>query len=67
MHKNKGSKFGLEFHSVCGESDYLGISWGNVNDDETGKQFKERVEKAITEVVGKKVECSTHAKAWRDG
>jgi hypothetical protein len=30
---------------------YLGRSWSEVKDDETGKQFKERVEKEIKEAL----------------
>jgi len=50
---------------------YIGISWSQVKDDETGAQFKARVEKAVAEVITKvgytgEVKFSTHAEAWRD-
>lgn len=58
----------LRHHHPC-EDDYhyLGVSWDKVKDNETGLQFKERVERAIEGVLGKKVKCGTHAAAWRDG
>lgn len=50
---------------------YVGMSWSQVKDDETGAQFKARVEKAVTEVIEKvgyteKVKFSTYKEAWRD-
>lgn len=29
---------------------YIGISWSDITDDETGKQFKERIEKQLREL-----------------
>lgn len=53
---------------------YLGISWDQVGDDETGKQFKERVKVGVLETLTKagyrqidELEFGTHAEAWRDG
>ena len=45
----------------------VGISWSSVGDDETGRQFKDRVEALVEKLVGKKVLCQTHEEAWRDG
>ena len=45
----------------------VGRSWDTIGDDETGKQFKEKVEQGIKEVFGDKIKCSTHTDAWRDG
>lgn len=44
----------LEIHS--GNSDgsnakYIGRSWSMIGDDETGRQFKEYIEKAVTELL----------------
>uniref|UniRef100_A0A6M3LBU2 Uncharacterized protein n=1 Tax=viral metagenome TaxID=1070528 RepID=A0A6M3LBU2_9ZZZZ len=58
--------------SVCGNpnwdsTQYLGASWDTVGDDETGKEFKERVEKSIKKVLGREVECQTYEEAYYDG
>jgi hypothetical protein len=45
---------------------YIGLSWDKIKDDETGLQFKERVNEAINTLLGKKVECSTLERAWSD-
>jgi len=51
---------------------YIGCSWDNIDDNETGKQFKERVEKEIRDlIIGdlwlEKMKFGTHEYAWRDG
>ena len=46
---------------------FIGVSWDEIGDDETGKEFKERVEQEVKKVFGEDVECSTHSEAWRDG
>jgi len=43
---------------------YLGREWKSIKDDETGKQFKQDVKKAITDLFGKKIECNTEEEAW---
>jgi L-fucose isomerase-like protein len=43
---------------------YIGISWSEVKDDETGKQFKERTEAELEKLLGKKVKCETYEVAW---
>jgi hypothetical protein len=45
---------------------YIGRSWSEVKDDETGEQFKKRVEKELTEFFGKETKCETLEAAWRD-
>lgn len=56
---------------IYGQEDiYLGDSWSNVKDDETGGQFKERIRKAISEVLKKELSNNvfrTHREAWRNG
>ena len=42
-------------------------STSGIGDDQTGKQFKEEVEKELKEKVGIKAKCGTHEYAWRDG
>lgn len=45
---------------------YVGISWDEVQDDETGKEFKDRVYKALNKIFPelKKSDLGTHAEAW---
>lgn len=51
-----------------GESDYvyLGVPWHLIRDDETGKQFKERIENKLKQLF-ENVKCSTHSEAWYNG
>jgi hypothetical protein len=55
----------LTCEGVCDDQEniYIGASWSSVKDDETGLQFKTRVEKAIEKLLGKKVTCETLAEA----
>lgn len=47
---------------------FVGLSWDAVGDDETGKQFKNRVFKELKKVFPniKKEQLGTHAEAWHD-
>ena len=47
---------------------YIGVSWHQVKDDETGKQFKESIEKEIEVILGKDAakECDTIEACWSD-
>ena len=49
------------------DSVYIGREFTSIKDDETGKQFKENVEKEIEEVLGEKRKCSTFEEGWYDG
>lgn len=60
---------GLESHYPEGyDANYIGASWDSVGDDETGRQFKQRVEDELTKVFGPKVlkknKPTTHSEAW---
>jgi hypothetical protein len=47
---------------------YIGRSWDSIEDDETGKMFKNSVEKEAKEIFGKEAKgFGTQAEAWRDG
>ena len=46
---------------------YVGVSWDKVRDDETGSQFKERVQKIIDGIFKDKQKCSTQEESWYDG
>lgn len=55
-------KLGIEYHSgPFGDGHYLGRSWKNIKDNETGKQFKEDIESKL------KQKCYEYEEAWRDG
>jgi hypothetical protein len=45
---------------------YIGKSWSNIGDDETGKQFKNNVENILKEKLGNEIKCCTHSEAWYD-
>lgn len=66
--EERASKLGLEHHSM-GSDDihYIGISYSNIKDNETGKQFKKRVEKLVAEFCGKKTKCDVYEEAFYDG
>jgi len=46
---------------------YIGRSWDSIKDDETGKEFKDSIEKKLKEAFGDDVKVSTHEEAWYDG
>jgi hypothetical protein len=47
---------------------YLGLEWDQVQDNETGAQFKERVKNMLTELLKKEpTELGTYSEAWYDG
>ena len=60
----------IEFHYM-GEynpdSVYIGRSWSLIEDDKTGKEFKEDVENKLKKILGNEVKCYTCQEAWRDG
>jgi len=39
---------------------WIGKSWDRINDHETGKEFKERVEQELQDIVGEDVYCTTY-------
>ena len=45
---------------------YIGKSWETIGDDETGKQFKDRIEKVLKEKLGNDIKCYTCSQAWYD-
>jgi hypothetical protein len=46
---------------------YIGVSWDGIGDDETGAQFKAKIEKKLKAKLGDDIECSTYEGAWYDG
>ena len=57
---------GVDYFAAYGEYIYLGCSWDSVGDNETGLEFKEKVQKKISELLGEDSKCSTHSEAWMD-
>lgn len=51
-------KLELECHSPGDDYYYFGRSWSDIKDDETGKQFKENIEKKLG------LNCATHEESW---
>jgi hypothetical protein len=62
-------ELGLPYYSGYESSQvYLGRSWAEIEDDETGLQFKQRVQKEIREYFNLEDEnFGTHEEAFRDG
>jgi hypothetical protein len=56
---------GLNIHGAD-DFMYLGLSWDDVRDDETGLEFKTRIEEAVAK-IDPKAKCGTHSEAWYDG
>jgi hypothetical protein len=52
-------KHGLDFHQLD-YTYYIGKSWKEIKDSETGAQFKRSIENAIEEITGEHKKCTTH-------
>lgn len=59
--------FGMSINHTPWDETYVGLSWSDVGDDETGAQFKERARKLVALVFGKTHKLETCEHAWRDG
>ncbi|MHA1468962.1 MAG: hypothetical protein ACTSSP_00220 [Candidatus Asgardarchaeia archaeon] len=46
---------------------YMGVSYNCLKDDETGKQFKDRVTAEMKKLLGDKFDFSIIEDGWRDG
>jgi len=46
---------------------YIGREFSTIGDDETGKEFKEGVEKKMEELFGKKIDCGVCECGWYNG
>ena len=63
-------ELGIEYHQgpYGYDNGWIGIEWATIGDDETGAQFKARVEGLLFSKLGVPAEkCRTHAEAWYDG
>jgi hypothetical protein len=58
----------VQFFRIDKEGYYIGRSWSDVNDDETGSQFKNCVKQGVKDLLGDEVEsdsrCQTYKAAW---
>lgn len=46
---------------------YIGKSWSDIRDDQTGREFKQEVIALLTNLLRKPVDCGTYQEAWYDG
>lgn len=62
-------EYTVTIQDMMGEYFYIGRSYSSIKDDETGQQFKETIEKEITELLGeaKEIKCGTCEQAWYNG
>jgi hypothetical protein len=56
----------FEVHNMD-DNRYYGISFTAIKDDETGAQFKQTVQDAITKVFGPNAKCGVQSEAWYNG
>jgi hypothetical protein len=55
---------GFEFEDVNGCYQVIGVPWNKIKDDETGAEFKARIQAKITELLGDDAKCDTQIEAW---
>jgi hypothetical protein len=55
-----GKKIDMEIYEYYeGEEAYIGKSWSSIKDDQTGREFKEEVERKLNEIFGNNIKCGT--------
>ena len=59
-------KMGLDYNQDD-YSSWVGLEWSSMRDDETGAQFKARVEAKLFKLGITPDQCDTFERAWRDG
>jgi len=67
--EEKASAVGLEIHNLSSDNGgfYMGKSWSSIEDNETGKQFKDKIEASIKNIVADpELKCETIEYAWHD-
>lgn len=55
---------GFDYENIDGEYHFIGIAWKDIKDDETGAEFKAKIEKKMKEIFGENTVCDTHEEAW---
>jgi len=63
----EGKTKNIEFYAISDYYYYFGRSWCDIDDDETGRQFKDSVEKEVKALFGEDVKIETYEEAWYDG
>jgi hypothetical protein len=59
---------GMEANCIMDDDEiFIGESWSSIGDNETGSQFKARIEQTLKEVLGDDIKCATYEEAWRNG
>jgi len=62
------SKYNLEWHQPHDYEFYIGCSWCGIGGDETGNQFKQRIPKALKQILpGHEQSCQTLEESWYNG
>jgi hypothetical protein len=46
---------------------YIGLEYSNIQDTETGQQFKERIEQEVHRLLGPEQECGTYEESYYNG
>jgi len=65
--KLKGSDFEIEYGEDSSYGVYIGESWDNIGDDETGFQFKKRITEELQKIFGPDIETKTLSASWYSG
>jgi len=64
---NYANDFNLSSSSLCDDEFAVGVSPFNIKNDETGKEFKERVKNILIEITGnQKIKPYEIEESWRD-
>jgi len=50
-----------------GDGEYIGVSYSDIGDDETKRQFEERLDKVFEQLGFDSSECGVVEDSWRDG
>jgi len=61
----KNEDINIEYYGGDNNTYYLGKSWDSIGDDETGRQFKEKIENTLTKYFN--CSCHTIEECFYDG
>jgi len=62
----KDSFLTFNYAGYCDIGPYIGLSWDKVGDNETGLEFKQRIEEEVKRLTGEYIPCGTFSEAWPD-
>ncbi len=54
----------FKYESINGDCHFIGVPWRNIKDDETGADFKARIDAKLAEIFGDDATCKTYEEAW---